>query len=757
MNFKNKEQVKKNNEKKFLSKAYSFIFLATLIFLLFSITFYAQNTNQKPKIGLVLSGGGAKGLAHIGVLKVIDSLGIKIDYIAGTSMGAVIGGLYASGYTGKQLDSIFKQVDVDALLQDYTPRASQTFYEKRNDEIYAFSLPFDRFKLELPTAISKGLYNYNLVSKLTMHVSHVKDFDKLPIPFLCIATNVETGEEVVLKNGTLAKCIIASGAIPTLYDPINFDGKMLIDGGVVNNYPVEEIIKKGASIVIGVDVQDGLKKMEEIKGATGVLAQVTNYSMLQKMEDKINITNIYIKPNIKGYTVVSFEKGSEIVKKGEEEARKHLNELKDLGNNYKKEEVKKETSDSLFIKDVFVNDLENYTRSYIIGKLRLNNKKKISFNDLQRGINNLNATQNFKSIYYSFEKINEGEVLMLDVRENKGNTFLKLGLHYDGLLKSAILVNLTKKNLFTKNDVMSFDIGLGDNIRYNFNYYIDNGFYWSFGLNSRYVRFNKNLENDFSNNFILNNLKLNAINIDYADLSNQAYIQSIFAQKFSIGIGVELKSLQIKSQIIENIYNPVIDNSSYLSLYGFIKYDSFDNKYFPRKGWYFTGEVKPFLYSSVTSMENFEKFTIAKADGGIAYTIKNKLTLKLQAEGGFFVGENIISYLDFALGGYGFTSINNFRPFLGYNFVALSGNSYVKSTGVLDYELFRKNHVNFTVNYANIGNTIFQDGAWLKKPTYSGYGIGYGIESLIGPIEIKHSWSPETRIHHTWFSIGFIF
>ena len=283
MNFKNKEQVKKNNEKKFLSKAYSFIFLATFIFLLFFITFYGQNTNKKPKIGLVLSGGGAKGLAHIGVLKVIDSLGIKIDYIAGTSMGAVIGGLYASGYTGKQLDSIFKQVDVDALLQDYTPRASQTFYEKRNDEIYAFSLPFDRFKLELPTAISKGLYNYNLVSKLTMHVSHVKDFDKLPIPFLCIATNVETGEEVVLKNGTLAKCIIASGAIPTLYDPINFDGKMLIDGGVVNNYPVEEIIKKGASVVIGVDVQDGLKKMEEIKGATGVLAQVTNYSMLQKM------------------------------------------------------------------------------------------------------------------------------------------------------------------------------------------------------------------------------------------------------------------------------------------------------------------------------------------------------------------------------------------------------------------------------------------------------------------------------------------
>ena len=196
---------------------------------------------SRPKIGLVLSGGGAKGLAHIGVLKVIDSLGIKVDYISGTSMGAVVGGLYASGYNAHQLDSIFSSIDIDALLQDYTPRESKSFYEKRNDEIYALTLPFNNFKLGLPSGLSKGLYNFNLISRLTKHVSHIRDFDELPIPFLCIATDLETGEQNSLDSGILAQAIIASGAIPSLYNPVEINGKSLIDGGVVNNYPVEEL------------------------------------------------------------------------------------------------------------------------------------------------------------------------------------------------------------------------------------------------------------------------------------------------------------------------------------------------------------------------------------------------------------------------------------------------------------------------------------------------------------------------------------
>lgn len=143
--------------------------MKTLTFLLCVIMSFSvakAQENQRKKVGVVLSGGGAKGLAHIGVLKVLEENGVKVDYIAGTSMGAIIGGLYASGYTASELDSIFKNVDTEALLQDYIPRISKSFYEKRNDEIYALQLPFDDFKIGMPAALSKGMYNYNLLSGL---------------------------------------------------------------------------------------------------------------------------------------------------------------------------------------------------------------------------------------------------------------------------------------------------------------------------------------------------------------------------------------------------------------------------------------------------------------------------------------------------------------------------------------------------------------------------------------------------------------
>ena len=304
--------------------------LLTLLCLLLAHTFMAQD-KDKPKIGVVLSGGGAKGLAHIGALKVLEDAGVEIDYIGGTSMGAIIGGLYAAGYSASSLDSIFNQLDADAVLRDFTPRGSKNFFEKRNDEVYALTLPFKNFKLGFPTAVSKGLYNYAIVNRLTNHVRHIRDFDNLPIPFVCIATDIETGKEVVIREGILPDAILASGAFPSLYYPVEIDGRLLIDGGVTNNYPVEEVRKMGADIIIGIDVQDDLKTRDEIKGATGVLVQINNYQMIEKMVKKRKLTDIYIKPDINGFSVISFDEGREIIDKGEDAAKAFLDTLRRLG------------------------------------------------------------------------------------------------------------------------------------------------------------------------------------------------------------------------------------------------------------------------------------------------------------------------------------------------------------------------------------------------------------------------------------------
>lgn len=722
-------------------------------------TIFAQDTITKtrPKIGLVLSGGGAKGFAHIGVLKVLEQAGVKIDYIGGTSMGAVVGGFYASGYNATQIDSIFYNTNFDHLLQDYIPRSSKSFYEKRNDEMYAITLPFNKLKIGIPIALSKGMYNYSLLSKLTHKVRYINDFSKLPIPFLCVATDIEKGESVVLKNGYLAQALLASSAFPSLFSPVELDGKLLIDGGVVNNYPVEEIKKMGADIIIGVDVQDDLKDKNSLKDATRILVQITNLDMIKKMKEKIKITDIYIKPDVADYSVISFDQGREILKKGEEAALIQLDAIKKLAQadqEYKLQymAVKKDT---LRLSQVSVNELKNYTRAYIIGKLRFKSGSSISYDDLKNGINNINATQNFSGISYVLEQDGDKDIFKLNLTENTTKTFLKFGLHYDGLYKSAILANITQKKSLFKNDVASLDVGLGDNIRYHFDYYIDNGFYWSFGLKSRYNTFSKNITTDFRNGTLLSQLGLNSIFIDFSDLTNQAYMQTVFIQKFLIGAGIENKYLKIESKNSGQV-NPTIEKSAYTSVFGYMKYDSFDNKLFPKKGWSFSGDIQSYLFSSDYTKE-FQRFSIVSGEVGVVKSFHDKVTLKWQSDAGFVIGKNSIHFFDFVLGGYGFTTINNFKHFLGYDFLSISADSFVKSCLTLDYEVYKKNHINIAANYAILENNLFTYGNWLSKPKYSGYAIGYALETVVGPVEIKYSWSPELGKGYAYFNVGFWF
>lgn len=734
--------------------------LLTLLILFCSFNSFSQQELEKdvpkPKIGLVLSGGGAKGLAHIGVLKVLEQAGVKVSFIGGTSMGAVIGGLYATGYSATQIDSIFKNTDFDELLKDFVPRSSKSFYEKRNDEMYAISLPFKKLKIGIPTALSKGMYNYNLLTRLTHNVRHVRDFSNLPIPFLCIATNIVTGEEVLLNKGYLPQAMLASSAFPTLFSPVEIDGKLLVDGGVTNNYPIDQVKKMGADIIIGVDVQDDLKDKNGLSNATKILVQISNIQMIERMKQKIAETDIYIKPDINGYGLISFDDGDVIIRRGEDAAFSVYEMLKNLSTkeviDIKNKRIKT-NQDSLFIKKVTINKLKNYTNTYVFGKLGF--KSKINYVDLKKGIDNLSATQNFSSISYTIDKNESNDNLNIKLIENPIKTYLKFGLHYDELYKSAVLVNVTQKKILFKNDVALFDIILGDKVRYNLDYYIDNGFYWSFGFKSKYNHFEKNTVSDFSRGMILKEYGINSININYHDFSNQAYLQTVFFQKFLIGAGLESKFLKIQSEALQNS-NQIIENSHYLSVFGYLKYDSLDNKYFPKKGIYFTGDMQSFGYSS-NYTQSFEPFSIAKGELGFAKTFANKYTFKCQSEAGFPIGKQSINFFNFVLGGYGFNMINNFKHFYGYDFLSLSANSYIKSVFTFDYEIIKKNHVNVSANIANIEDNLFVNGNWFSKPKHNGYAIGYGLETILGPIEIKYTWSPETRKNFVWFNVGFWF
>ncbi|MDB4291960.1 patatin-like phospholipase family protein [Maribacter sp.] len=751
------------------------IVLSFLFFLALPVLGQDAKDEERLKVGLVLSGGGAKGMAHIGVLKVLEEAGVTVDYIAGTSMGAIVASLYASGYSSTELDSIFRNIDFGSLIQDNIPRSAKTFYEKEDSERYALTLPFDNFKVSTPQAFSGGQNVYNELVRLLYHVKDVRDFNKLPIPFLCIATNAETGEAVLLNKGYLPKVVSASAALPSLFEPTIVDGKVLIDGGVVNNYPIDEVKAMGADIIIGSDVQHGLTAGDELFSALEILEQINNYRTVADMQDKSLKTDIYIKPSIADFSLIDFQAYDAIQKSGEDAARIVYGDLKKLSRfqDVERRAISPVSSqDSLIINRLVISDsIKNYSRGYIKGKLRFELGEKITFKKLEQGINNLRATGNFKTIHFELVHNGLGEDLILRLKETPNRTFIRLAAHYDQLYKSAALLNMTRKNLLTRDDVSSIDLILGDNVRYNFQYYIDKGSYWSFGFNSRFNDFERELDFDFiDSNFELpSGLSLNNINLAVSDLTNQIYLQTVVKEEFAFTVGAEHKFLKYSTRTFGNLAeeDPTsslrIDNgramfekSNYYSAFGQLKLDTYDDRYFPSRGLYFNGQMNFYAFSSDFN-DNFREFAIAKARFGGAFPIIKNLSMNLETEGGFKLGTSPVTSFDFALGGFGNDFINNFIPFLGYDFLALPGNSYVKAYASLDFEFARKNHLLFSANFANVEDDLFRTGEWFTEPDFSGYGLGYGWESFLGPVQVLYSWSPEIRTSHIFFSVGYWF
>jgi NTE family protein len=663
------------------------------------------------------------------------------------------------------LDSIFKNSDYEAIINDKFSRESKSFHERDNSEKYIVGLPFDKLKLSLPSGLSRGQKVYNLLYQLMFHVNDVKDFKDLPIPFFCIATNVETGESVSLDKGSLALSVSASGAFPSLFQPVVINDMLYIDGGVTNNYPIKKLKEKGMDIIIGVDVQDDLKNRDDLKAATDILFQINNFRAIDDMKEKIEITDIYIKPDITDFSVISFNEAEHIIKNGEQATKIKLNELVNLRNRLQptKPTQKVVIKDSIIINEITITGNKNYTRSYILGKLKLKDLGKISYNTFNICINNLAATNNFDAFNFELikSKNKEGYDLIANIKEREATTFMKFGLHYDDLYKSAALINLTKKRLLFNNDVASIDLIVGDNVRYNFEYFIDKGFYLSIGIKSRFNQFNKNIDPSLILDASDLASGINKIDVELQDQTNQIYLQTLFARDFILRLGGEHKRLKIKSETLvtenpEEENETIFENTDYFSLFGTLKIDSYSDKYFPKNGFYLSGDFHLYLTASDFNRD-FSQFSIAKANFGYAFSVFDRLAFNITAQGGFKIGDDSTQSLDFSLGGYGTEFINNFMPFYGYDFVSLSGDSFVKTTVTADYEIFKKHHITLSANYSNIEDNIFETGEWFSAPDYTGYALGYGVETFLGPLETKFSYSPETRQGLWYFSFGFWF
>lgn len=293
----------------------------------------AEALTDRPKVGLVLSGGGARGFAHISILKMIDSLEIPVDYIAGTSMGGIMGALYAVGYSGAEIEDIVLSTDWQEIFTDNPPRNKLPFFQKKDMGKYQIEFGMQGLRPQLPSGLIFGQKISLLFSSLTFPYEHITDFTQLPIPYHCVAVNIETGKEIILKHGSLAKAMRSTMAIPSAFSPIQWGDSLLVDGGMVNNMPVDVVKSMGADLVVAVDVGVPMRRKQNLNSAIAVLEQSIAMLGINKWEENKEASDIYIHPDLIGFGVGDFDniKISQIIKRGAlaaKETRAQLSELK---------------------------------------------------------------------------------------------------------------------------------------------------------------------------------------------------------------------------------------------------------------------------------------------------------------------------------------------------------------------------------------------------------------------------------------------
>jgi len=314
------------------------IFRRILILLTCSTILISQSADPsaKPKIGLVLSGGGAYGFAHIGTLKMIDSLDIPIDYIAGTSMGGIVSALYAIGYDGKEIEQLAESINWLEVLTDSPERDLQPYFKKQDDGKYQIVFSINNGKISPPSGLIRGQKISLLLSALTFSYEKVHDFDLLPTPYRCTAVDLLTGNEVILKEGSLAKAMRSTMSIPTVFNPVNWNDSLLIDGGLLNNLPVDVVKDMGADIVIAVDVGRKLRSRSNLQSILTILEQTVTIPATIRKEKVLQNVDILIKPVLDDYSPADFvrKKINGILHQGDLAAQAAQPELRQLKEQY---------------------------------------------------------------------------------------------------------------------------------------------------------------------------------------------------------------------------------------------------------------------------------------------------------------------------------------------------------------------------------------------------------------------------------------
>jgi len=416
---------------------------------------------SRPKIGLALSGGGARGAAHLGVIRVLEENNIPIDYIAGTSFGSIIGGMYAAGMSVEEIETELAAIDWGDMLNDLPPRSDRSFRRKRDDDIYRarFKPGFNDGKIDLPRGLIQGQKIDLEFTKLVLPVASVEKFEDLMIPFRAVAADIATGEEIVLSSGNLAVAIRASMSIPFVFTPVEVDGRLLVDGGIANNLPIGVVRDMGADIIIAVDIGTPLATKEEIDSVLVISSQLTGLMTRGNVKAQISTltdTDVLITPELGDISTGDFDIMAEAIPPGHDATLAQIDNLRHLA---LPDDEYQAYRASLFDPDLhlpvidrirLVND-SRFSDDYIMSRVvETEAGEPLDPAALERDIGKIYGLELFENVRYDITEEGDETVLTLGVVERSwGPGYLQFGIELDSNGDGENIFNMSTTYLKT--------------------------------------------------------------------------------------------------------------------------------------------------------------------------------------------------------------------------------------------------------------------------------------------------------------------
>ncbi|MDR7369297.1 patatin-like phospholipase family protein [Flavobacterium aquidurense] len=760
-----------------------------IVFLFFlSLPQIIFSQEKKPKVVLVLSGGGAKGIAHVPLLQKLDSLHIVPDLIVGNSMGSIIGGLYAMGYSGDSIEKLTKNIHWDKILGGGQSLRTVSVEEKREFQRYLVGIGVKDGKLN---SVSSLLNDQNLreyLSELTFPVYNVRDFDSLPIPFRAMATDLSEGKEVVLSKGSLSYAMRASMSLPAVFKPMPYEKTILVDGGVLNNFPTDVAKQLGADIIIGSDVGGGLESIDKLNNLVTVLVQTSMFPSNIKNPANRDLCDILIDhlPYLR-FSTADFAQSDEIYKDGKIATEKNLPALIALAEKLKNYPQRKHELPKML--DEFILDTIVYKRispeniPLVRARVNLKTHTKYTSKDLIAGINRAMGTNLFNEITYNYFITDDNKLGIAIIGFEYDKNQLNTSVHYDTYRGVGIIFNYTARNVLDKSSrlLITGDIAEQPKVRINFQKnFGKNKDWWS--VSELYGAFLK--QEIFIDGKSADNMLYNAFEF------NNEINKNINSLKSYVGFGLNYHFTNVNpkydTEYNPNVFNIIDYNFNDIELNMHYSYNDMDKVFFATEGTIMKANVSRSLLTEMNasfsdpSQANISGSTNGYTKLGFSYErrllIKKKITGLVGFDSYFIFQDKLkddqISFSQFGyaakyfIGGIIPTSGSNRFSFAGLNEDELNATQFMQVKLGTQINLLRKIYLTPHFNIATVGFGDFKDyideafspkGNWDENDQPSlvlSGGAALSYQSILGPIHFDMSWANHIDNVRLFFSVG---